>query len=247
VPAEVLAPASERPVEATIPEAAIPETSRRPAAPSRTILVTGFEPFGGERTNPSWEICTRLPKMIGRTRIETLQVPCRFREAIETVAAAIESLRPSHVVCIGQAGGRDRLSIERVAINLDDARIPDNAGAQPVDEPIAANGPPAYFATLPIKAMAEAVRRSGVPAEVSNTAGTFVCNHLLYGVLHYLAASGSSARAGFIHVPYAEAQVVDKPGQPSMSIAAMAHGIECALVAALENATDVKASEGREA
>jgi pyroglutamyl-peptidase len=115
-----------------------------------------------------------------------------------------------------------------------------------VDEPVAAGGPAAYFATVPIKAMARAARAAGVPAEVSNTAGTYVCNHLMYGVLHYLAASGSAARAGFIHVPYAEAQVVDKPGQPSMSVATMARGVEAAIAAALRHTADIKAGEGKE-
>jgi len=222
--------------------------AKRAAAPAAgdVILVTGFEPFGGERTNPSWEICTQLPATVGRARVETLKVPCRFRDAIEAVAQAIERLRPSHVICLGQAGGRDRLSIERVAINVNDARAPDNGGAQPVDEAIVAGGPAAYFATLPIKAMAGAARGAGVPAEVSNTAGTYVCNHLMYGVLHYIAERRLATRAGFIHVPYSEAQVVDKPGQPSMGIAAMARGVQATLAAALEHATDLKVSEGRE-
>jgi len=232
---------------ATVPPQVL-APAKRAATPveGEVILVTGFEPFGGERTNPSWEICSQLPKTIGRARIETLQVPCRFRDAIETVAKAIERFQPSHVICIGQAGGRDRLSIERVAINVDDARAPDNGGAQPVDEAIAIGGPAAYFSTLPIKAMARAARGAGVPAEVSNTAGTYVCNHLMYGVLHYIAASRLATRAGFIHVPYSEAQVVDKPGQPSMGVAAMARGVQATLAAALEHATDLKVSEGRE-
>lgn len=221
--------------------------TKRPKPPGgEVILVTGFEPFGGERTNPSWEICELLPAAIGRARVETLQVPCRFRDAIETVTRAIERLQPALVVCIGQAGGRDRISIERVAINVDDARAPDNGGAQPVDVPVAAGGPAAYFATLPIKAMAQAVREAGVPAEVSNTAGTYVCNHVMYGVLHAIAGQRLATRAGFIHVPYSEAQVVDKPGQPSMSVAAMASGIAAALAAAREHATDLAISEGRE-
>ncbi len=218
----------------------------KPVEANGVMLVTGFEPFGGEDTNPSWEICKQLAAKIGHARNETLRVPCRFREAIEVVARAIERVNPGIVVCIGQAGGRDRLSFERVAINLDDARIADNAGARPVDQPIAPQGPPAYFTTVPVKAMAAAAREAGVPAEVSNTAGTYVCNHLIYGVLHYIAASGLEARAGFIHVPYADSQVVDKAGLPSMSVAAMVRGIEAALVAALENATDLKVSEGRE-
>lgn len=232
VPAELIV------TEETTPHAKSPRAN--------VILVTGFEPFGGEASNPSWEICRKLPATIGRTRVETLQVPCAFRTSIEAVAQAIEKHRPALVVCLGQAGGRDRISIERIGINIDDARAPDNAGERPVDEAIAPNGPPAYFATLPIKAMAQAVRDAGVPAEVSNTAGTYVCNHLLYGVLHFIAASGHATRAGFIHVPYADAQVLDKPGQPSMSVAAMTRGVEAALGAALATRTDTKISEGRE-
>jgi pyroglutamyl-peptidase len=186
-----------------------PQAARTAPRKQGVILVTGFEPFGGESTNPSWEACGILPREIGGLRVETCQVPCEFRRAIEVVAAAIERHQPALVLCVGQAGGRSHISIERVAINVDDARLPDNGGVQPVDEPVAAGGPAAYFATVPIKAMARAARAAGVPAEVSNTAGTYVCNHLMYGVLHYLAASGSAARAGFIHVPYAEAQVVD--------------------------------------
>jgi pyroglutamyl-peptidase len=241
------------------PDAPVPEHLKTPDAPppqpprapsprggAPLVLVTGFEPFEGEDTNPSWEVCKLLPAAIGRARIEKLKVPCDFRRAIETVAHAIERSRPALVICIGQAAGRPQLCMERVGINIDDARVPDNTGAQPIDEAIAPNGPPAYFATLPIKAMVKAARDAGVPAEVSNTAGTYVCNHLLYGVLHYIAASGLDARAGFIHVPYAEHQVVTKPGQPSMPVATMARGVEAAIVAALEHTHDMKISEGKE-
>jgi pyroglutamyl-peptidase len=178
-------------------------------------------------------------------RVEKLRVPCEFRRAIEVVGEAIERLRPVLVICIGQAGGRAQMSVERVAINVDDARIPDNAGRKPVDEPVARDGPPAYFATVPVKAMVAAMRREKVPAEVSNSAGTFVCNHLMYGVLHVLHAGGGEARAGFIHVPYAEDQVLDKPGIASMSLDTMARGIEAAIRAAHETARDITASEGR--
>ena len=221
-----------------------PQARARPEKRAAVILVTGFEPFGGEATNPSWRICERLPREIGGARVETLLVPCEFRSAIEAVAEAIERHEPSLVVSLGQAGGRSRLSVERVAINVDDARAPDNAGQQPVDEPIAENGPPAYFATLPVKAMVAAIRRAGVPAELSNTAGTYVCNHLMYGVLHYLAASGRRARAGFIHVPYAEEQVLDKAGAASMSLEAMARGVEAAIAAALATRLDLHVTEG---
>jgi pyroglutamyl-peptidase len=208
------------------------------------VLVTGFEPFGGEQTNPSWDICTQLPAEIAGMRVETCRVPCEFRRSIGVVAEAIERHHPALVICLGQAGGRTCLSIERVAINVDDARIPDNKGAQPVDELIAPNGPPAYFATLAVKAMASAVRTAGVPAEVSNSAGTFVCNHLMYGVLHYLAASGHRARAGFIHVPYSEQQVLDKRDVPSMAVASMVRGVHAAVAAAREHRHDLKVTEG---
>lgn len=210
----------------------------------RPVLVTGFEPFGGEDTNPSWEVCRALPAAIGRAPLETLLVPTQFRLAIEETAAAIERANPRLVILLGQAGGRACLSVERVAINVDDARIADNAGSQPVDEPVAPAGPAAYFASVPVKAMTAAIREAGIPAEVSNSAGTFVCNHLFYGVLHFLAASGRDARAGFIHVPWLESQAVARPGEPAMALATMVRGVEAAIVAALETATDVKMAAG---
>jgi pyroglutamyl-peptidase len=218
-----------------------PELTRRPGD---VVLVTGFEPFGGEKTNPSWEVCKQLPPEIAGMRVETCRVPCEFRRSIEVVAEAIERHHPVIVVCLGQAGARSRLGVERVGINVDDARIPDNAGYQPVDEMIAPNGPPAYFASLPVKAMAAAIRAAGVPAEVSNSAGTYVCNHLMYGVLHFLADSGHRARAGFIHVPYSEAQVIDKPEVPGMAVASMVKGIQAAIVAAREHRHDLQIAEG---
>ena len=213
-------------------------------SPPATVLVTGFEPFGGEKTNPSWDVCVQLPRQVAGLRVETCLVPCEFRRAIVVVAEAIERTHPALVISVGQAGGRARLGIERVAINVDDARIPDNVGHQPVDEWVAANGPPAYFASLPVKAMAAAARAAGVPAEVSNTAGTFVCNHLMYGVLHYLAASGYRTRAGFIHVPYSEAQAAGHLESPSMSIDTMVKGVTAAIAAAHENRHDIKTPEG---
>ncbi len=215
----------------------------RPSS-GEVVLVTGFEPFGGETTNPSWEICTQLPGEIAGVRVERLRVPCEFRRAIEVIAEAIERHHPTLVISLGLAGGRNRLGVERVAINVDDARIPDNAGAQPVDDLIAPNGPPAYFATLPVKAMVAAVRAAGVPVELSNSAGTYVCNHVMYGVLHYLAASGHRARAGFIHVPYSEREALDKREAPSMAIASMVKGVQAAIAAAHEYRHDIKVAEG---
>jgi pyroglutamyl-peptidase len=231
------------------PELRLSSAKRQPSAtrrepPGEVILVTGFECFGGETVNPSWEICKRLPREIAGMRVETCLLPCEFRRAIEVVAEAIERHQPSSVLSVGQAGGRSRLGVERVAINIDDARIPDNSGAQPVDEAIAENGPPAYFATVPVKAMARAIRAEGIPAEVSNSAGTYVCNHVMYGVLHYLAASGRKARAGFIHVPYAESQVLDKRDAPAMAVESMAKGIQAAIAAAIANREDIGVAEG---
>jgi len=217
---------------------------RATRGPANVVLVTGFEPFGGDARNPSWEICERLPGSIAGLRVEVQRVPCEFLRSIQIVAEAIERHRPALVVCLGLAGGRSQLSVERVAINTDDARIPDNAGERPIDEPIAPDGPPAYFATLPVKAMVAAMRKAGVPAEVSNSAGTYVCNHVMYGVLHFIAASGKRARAGFIHVPYAEDQTLEKPGTPAMALATMVKGVEAAIAAAQATARDVKLAAG---
>jgi pyroglutamyl-peptidase len=213
---------------------------RGAAAGAAKVLVTGFAPFGGEGVNPSWQVVEGLPATVEGARIAKCLVPTEFRRAIAAVAEAMEEHHPDIVLCLGQAGGRFRISVERIGINIDDAAIADNAGAQPIDEPIAQPGPAAYFATVPVKAMVEAMLAAGVPAEVSNSAGTFVCNHLLYGVLHYIAAQGLATRAGFIHVPYAEGQVLDKPGTPAMAVETMARGVAAAIRAAVVNKTDMK-------
>ena len=211
---------------------------------ARCVLVTGFTPFGGERTNPSWDIVKGLPETILGYRLEKLRVPTEFGKAIAVTTRAMDKLAPSIVLCFGQAGGRTCMSVERIAINVNDARIADNAGRQPTDEVIYAEGPAAYFCTVPIKAMVAAMAKSHVPADVSNTAGTFVCNHLIYGVLHHIATLRSSARAGFIHVPYLESQVLDKPGIASMSLATMIAGAKATIMAAIKNKTDLKLSGG---
>jgi pyroglutamyl-peptidase len=226
-------------------EKAPPALEKRSArGAGNVVLVTGFEPFGGDARNPSWDACQRLPNEIAGLRLERVRVPCEFGRAIDAVTEAIERHRPALVVCLGLATGCTHLSVERVAINVDDARIADNAGAQPVDEPVVAGGPPAYFAMLPVKAMVAAMRAAGVPAEVSNSAGTYVCNHLMYGVLHFLAAGGHKARAGFIHVPASEEMVLDKRGVPSMALATMVRGIEAAIAAARSTLRDVKLAGG---
>jgi pyroglutamyl-peptidase len=247
-PATAKAPLREKPPAAVKPPRVEPPVrAPRPAARSGgspVVLVTGFEPFGGDKVNPSWDVCTRLPSEIAGLRVETLRVPCEFRRAIETVAAAIERHRPALVVSLGLAGGRTHMGVERVAINVDDARIADNGGVQPIDQPIATSGPPAYFSTLPVKAMVAAMHEQAVPAEVSNSAGTFVCNHLMYGVLHYIAAKGLATRAGFIHVPCSEAMVLTRRDGSSMSLATMARGVEAAIAAAHAHSEDIAAAGG---
>ena len=212
--------------------------------PTRCVLVTGFMPFAGERSNPSWEIVKRLPDSIAGYKLEKLRVPTEFGTAIAITTKAIDKLAPSIVLCFGQAGGRTCMSVERIAINVDDARITDNAGRQLIDEAIRADGPAAYFCSVPIKAMVAAMSKADVPADVSNTAGTFVCNHLIYGVLHHLAESKSSTRAGFIHVPYLESQVLDKPDAASMALATMITGAKAAIMAAIKVKADLKLSGG---
>lgn len=193
------------------------------------LLLTAFEPFGGEAVNPAEEAMGRMPDRVGDVEIVKLAVPVTFAGCLAPVAEAIEREAPDAVLCLGQAGGRAAITPERVAINVDDARIPDNAGEQPVDRPTVPGGPAAYFATLPVKAMAEAIRAAGVAAEVSNTAGTFVCNHLMYAVLHLLAERYPGVRAGFMHVPFVPEQTGDKPGQPSMPLADMVRGLTAAV------------------
>jgi pyroglutamyl-peptidase len=169
-----------------------------------------------------------------------LRVPTEFGKSIDVAARAIDKLKPDIVLCLGQAGGRSRMSVERVAINVDDAGIADNAGAQPIDKHISRDAPAAYFCTVPIKAMVEAMSHAEVPAEVSNTAGTFVCNHLIYGVLHHIAARGYATRAGFMHVPFLESQIINRAGTPALSLATMIEGTKAAIIATIKHRADVK-------
>ncbi|RIE17570.1 pyroglutamyl-peptidase I [Candidatus Cryosericum septentrionale] len=201
-----------------------------------TILVTGFEPFRGEALNPSWEAVRRLGGDTGDARIERLLVPTTYAESIGTVTEAIDRLRPAAVVMVGQAGGRAELSIERVAVNCDDAQTPDNAGVLHEDAPIVSQGPTAYLATLPIKQIVARLRSAGFPAAVSNTAGLFVCNHLFYGVLNHIVIHNLETQAGFIHMPFLPEQVVGKPGTPSMSLETMVAGLDCMVAVLTSNA-----------
>ena len=210
----------------------------------RTVLITGFEPFDGEAVNPSWEVVSRLDNaIIGGCRVVARQLPCAFGEALIELNAAIDSLSPTLVLSVGQAGGRTDISVERVAINVDDARIPDNRGNQPVDTPIVASGPAAWFSSLPIKAIVSAMRDAGIPASVSQTAGTFVCNHVMYGLLHKLSGI-PEAKGGFIHIPYLPQQAAAHPGAPSMAAETVRQGLELAIATALQVENDIQVTGG---
>lgn len=209
------------------------------------LLLTAFDPFGGETVNPAQEAVKMVSSRVGNVEVIKCVVPTVFGKSIETVAAAIEDCRPDAVLCIGQAGGRADLTPERIAINLDDASITDNEGNRPVDTPIFPDGKPAYFSTLPVKAMVAAIRAAGIPASLSNTAGTFVCNHLMYGVLYTLEKYYPGVRGGFLHVPYIPSQVTGGRGIPSMSAADIVRGLEAAIAAIGENGRDITVSEGK--
>ena len=192
-------------------------------------LVTGFEPFGGDTINPSLEAVRLLPARMGGLEIVVGVLPTAFGAALDTLADALEASRPDIVLCTGLAGGRAALSLERVAINVDDARIADNAEQQPDDHPVVPGGPAAYFTTLPIKAAVAALHAAGLPAIVSNTAGTFVCNHVFYGLMHLAAARRLSLRGGFLHLPYLPSQAAAHDDAPSMALADIVRGIEIIL------------------
>ena len=208
------------------------------------ILLTAFSPFGGEKINPSLEAVKLVKDKILETDIIKLEVPTVFGKSIKIVADAIEKEKPDYVLCIGQAGGRYGITPERVAINIDDARILDNEGNQPIDRPIVADGEPAYFSNLPVKSMVEEIRKEGLPASLSNSAGTYVCNHLMYGVLYTLSKKYKGVKGGFIHVPFIPEQTVDKPDKPSMSLPDIVRGLEAAIRAISRNKEDVKSMEG---
>ncbi|RYY93574.1 MAG: pyroglutamyl-peptidase I [Comamonadaceae bacterium] len=235
-------------------------TGRRPkrapvsAAPSvQRVLLTGFEPFDAAPINPSWEAVRALDGWVldtaqGPVQVRARRMPCAFGAALDALDEAIDAWRPQCVIAVGQAGGRGAFTPERVAINVDDGRICDNAGCQPIDQPVVPGAPAAYFSTLPIKAIVQAVRAAGLPAEVSNTAGTFVCNHLFYGLMHRLAQRGGAdagVRGGFIHIPYLPEQAAALPGlPPSMALADAVAALRIAVEVSVLRAEDLKLTGG---
>ncbi len=202
------------------------------------ILITGFSPFGGSATNASLDAVRALPCNIADAEIVTVEIPTVFRKSIDCLRNAIKEHQPDVVICVGQSGSRSMITPERVAINLMDARIPDNEGNQPRGEPIAADGPDAYFSTLPIKDMVSAMQKAGIPSEVSNTAGTYVCNQLMYGLLHIIHTEHPEISGGFIHVPLTSVQAALKKNAPGMAISDITKGLLLAIEQILKNLVD---------
>ena len=211
------------------------------------ILVTGFDPFGSDKINPAIEAVKKLPDTIKGAKIIKLEIPTVFNKSAQVVHQAIVKEQPDYVLNVGQAGGRSALTPERVAININDGRVPDNDGYQPLDEPIQPDGDTAYFTQLPIKAMAKAIRAAGLPAIVSNTAGTYVCNHIFYQVQYMRTKEFPKLKAGFIHIPFLPEQVITRPNQPSMALADIVKGLTAAIGAIVERdgQSDIKAVEGQ--
>lgn len=205
------------------------------------VLVTGFEPFEGASVNPSGEIARQLHgTVVGGHRVVGALLPCVFGAAITELRRQIRASKPALILCVGQAGGRAEITPERVAINVDDARIPDNAGRQPVDRPVVRGGPAAYWSTLPVKAIVADLRRRGIPAAVSQTAGTYVCNHVFYGLMHELRRK--KVRGGFIHVPFLPEQAA--AGQASLTLETMTAAIGAAVGVALKTRRDTRLAGG---
>ncbi len=208
------------------------------------VLVTGFEPFGGESVNPSFEAVKNLDHTIAGAQIIKAQIATVFNKSIHQLEKLIIKEQPDIVICVGQAGGRYDISIERIGINIDDARIKDNEGNQPIDKPIFEDGENAYFSNLPVKAMVREVKNANIPASVSNTAGTFVCNHIFYALLYLIHKKYPEIRGGFIHVPFCAHQIINKPNTPYMDIDKITEGLKYAIKAAIEHREDIKTTGG---
>lgn len=209
------------------------------------VLITGFEPFGGEKINPSFEAVKKLENKICGADIVKAEIPTVFHRSIKELEKCIDAEQPDVVICVGQAGGRFDISIERVAINVDDARIEDNDGNKPIDEPVFKDGKNGYFANIPIKAMVEEIKKANIPASVSNTAGTYVCNHLMYGLLYLIDKKYPNMRGGFIHVPFITEQIINKANVPYMETSKITEGLTLAIKAAVENKEDLKINNGK--
>ncbi len=209
------------------------------------VLLTGFEPFGGEISNPS---ATAVQQLLGSPPPEGIDwqgliLPVEFQRSAQLLLQKIDQWQPALVICVGQAGGRPQLSLEQVAINLLEARIPDNSGWQPAGEPVVAGAPAAYFSNLPLKAMRQAVQEQGIPAQISYTAGTYVCNALMYQLMHHLSQR-PACRGGFVHIPYTPAQTLDKPTQPAMATELVTEALRAIVLCCQQHHEDIQAVAG---
>ena len=206
------------------------------------IIVTGFDPFGGEKINPSIECVKALTEIEGVELIR-LELPTVFKESAKRLNEVINDVKPDAVLSVGQAGGRAGITMERIAINVDDARIPDNISQQPIDEEIQVEGEAAYFSTLPIKRIVKAIREAGISAEVSNSAGTFVCNHIMYQALFAATKADKPFKAGFMHIPFIPEQTTDKP---SLSLEESTKALQIAIETIRDylHDEDIKVQEG---
>lgn len=209
-------------------------------------LITGFDPFNGEKINPAFQAIKGLPDFISDFQIIKLEIPTVFNKSIDILKNAINDHNPDIIICVGQAGGRFDITPEYVAINLDEARIPDNEGNKPSGKPIIDSGENAYFTTLPVKAISKELKESNIPTKISYTAGTFVCNHLFYGLMHIISTSHPNIKGGFIHVPYLPEQVIEKGNQPYMSLDMITEGLTLALKATIEHEEDIEFQSGTE-
>ncbi|MDO4690839.1 MAG: pyroglutamyl-peptidase I [Fusobacterium sp.] len=210
----------------------------------KKILITGFDPFGGEKINPALEVIKMLPEEILKNKVKVLEIPTVWKKSLEKIEEHIKLFEPDFILSIGQAGGRADISIERIAINVDDFRIKDNEGNQPIDEKIFEDGENAYFSTLPIKAILKKMLENRIPASISNSAGTFVCNHVFYGLRYLIETKYKNIKSGFIHIPYLPEQVLDKPNTASMNLETILKGIQIAIETIIECDMDLKISAG---
>ena len=209
------------------------------------VLVTGFDPFGGDKVNPAYEAVKLIPEEVAGAKIIKLEIPTVFAESGSVLKEAMKKEQPDIVICVGQAGGRAAVSLERVAINLAEARIPDNKGNQPIGVKLEEDGETAYFTSLPIKAMMKNIQEHGLPAYISYTAGTFVCNDIMYRLLYAIEREFPNAKGGFIHVPFEPTQVIDRPvGTASMPIQTIADSLTYAIEAAVKTDIDIEENTG---
>ena len=212
------------------------------------VLITGFDSFGGEPINPSNLAVSSLPEHIDNITIKRITLPTVFKESSRVLEKNIMEFAQNIIICVGQAGGRDNITIERVAINIDDARIPDNYNNKPVDEKIRHDGESAYFSTLPIKAIVDTLIKNNIPASISNTAGTFVCNHIMYESLYLANTKYTNIKSGFIHIPYIKEQIKNKPNTPFMELDTIISALKLIIVKSAEyyQKNDIKISGGKE-